>query len=121
MARGGRHDRLTEELEDFSQICFAQTRAPSDTTSTNRLTHECLDPLKFDKTTRHGFVNDRVNVARYEKAAVGQLYSAKANNIAPSSTSAPVQADPTSFPSSIAFASATEELAEVCWATPGTC
>jgi len=73
------------------------------------------------KKTRHGSVNDRVNDARYASTAVDELYSAKANNIASSSTSAPAQAEPTSFPSSIGFASATEELAEVCSATPGSC
>ena len=36
LAPGGRHGHLIEELEDFFQIFFAQTRAPS----TNRPTHE---------------------------------------------------------------------------------
>ena len=45
LAPGGRHGHLIEELEDFFQICFAQTRALSLTLtltlpSTNRPTHE---------------------------------------------------------------------------------
>ena len=85
-----------------------------------------LDPAKAiidGKMSRHGFVNDRVNNdAGYASAAVGELYAAKANNIVPSTTLAPAQADPTSICFSIGSASATEELAEVfCWTTPGTC
>ena len=78
-----------------------------------------LDPAKTiidDKMTRHGSINDD---ARYASAAVGELYCAKANNIVPFTTSSPAQADPpTGFPSSIGFASASEEL-RVCSATPG--
>ena len=85
-----------------------------------------LDPAKTiidGKMSRHGFVNDRINNdARYASAAVGELYSAKANDNVPSTTSVSAQADPTSICSSVGYASATEELAEVfCWTTPGTC
>ena len=81
MAPGGRHDHPIEELEDFCQICFAQTRAPSDTSSTSRPTYELgLDltktQLSFWSNEKNALFPQEAWLTEESKALKGNMQAA---------------------------------------------